>query len=197
MAVTTVAPEPAVEEEPAPRRWTVEEFERIPDDVLPEGERLEPIDGLIYTKMSQNDPHVYSAYLRNEALRAAFGSDFSILSQSSLRLGGNDKPEPDLAVVQGQLRLRQGERLDLRDRLVLVAEVSDTTLRRDQTLKAAIYARQTVPEYWIVNLQNRTLEVRRRPRGEAYAETVVFGLDESVAVGSGEIAVAGLFPEAD
>ena len=192
--MTTVAPAPA-SQEAAPRRWTVEEFERLPDDIFPEGERAELIDGQIYTKMSQNDPHVYSVYLVTEALRAAFGPDFSVLSQSSLRLGEGDKPEPDLAVVQGRLKFRQGERLDLRSRLVLVVEVSDTTLRRDQTLKASLYARQGVPEYWIVNLQNRTLEVRRRPRGDAYAETVVFGSDERVAVGGGEVAVAGLLPD--
>ena len=46
---------------------------------------------------------------------------------------------------------------------VLVVEVSDTTLKMDQTGKAASHARAGIPEYWIVNLNERVLEVHRLP----------------------------------
>lgn len=197
MAVTTVTPMPAAATF-GPRRWTIEEFERIPDDILPEGERLELIDGLIYTKMGQNDPHIYALHFAFDALRAVFGPDFAVLMQASLKIGEDAKPEPDLAVLKGRLGDLQGQRLRPASDILLLVEVSDTTLNQDRNLKASLYARHEVPEYWIVNLQNRTLEVRRRPRPELgeYAETIVFREGESVPAGDGEVAVADLLPKA-
>ncbi len=196
MAVTTVAPVPAVEV--APRRWTVEEFERIPDGVFPEGERVELIEGLIYTNMGQNDPHYFALHYAIELVRAAFGEGFIVVNQAPTRFAEGSKVEPDLLVLRGRLRDYEGRRVDPPADVALLVEVSDTSLAYDTTVKATLYAKQGVPEYWIVNLQNRTLEVRRRPRPEmgAYAETVVFREDESVAVGSGSVAVGDLFPRA-
>jgi Uma2 family endonuclease len=45
----------------------------------------------------------------------------------------------------------------------LVVEISDTTLRQDRQIKSALYARAGVPEYWILVLKSRVLEVRRDP----------------------------------
>lgn len=70
----------------------------------------------------------------------------------------------------------------------LVVEISDATLRADQTTKAALYARAGVAEYWIVNLVDRTLEVRRMPSplegellGHCYRFTQILLPGESIA----------------
>jgi Uma2 family endonuclease len=55
--------------------------------------------------------------------------------------------------------------------VLLVVEVSDTTPRYDQETKARDYAIAGIPEYWIVNLPERLLEVRRDPSGDRW-ETV-------------------------
>jgi hypothetical protein len=46
---------------------------------------------------------------------------------------------------------------------VLVVEISDTTLAQDRAIKAGLYARAGIPEYWIVNLPERVVEVYRGP----------------------------------
>ncbi len=66
----------------------------------------------------------------------------------------------DLAIVLGSIR--DYKRAHPTNAL-LVVEVSESSLKFDQTRKARIYARAGIPEYWIVNLQDRCVEVRRDP----------------------------------
>jgi Uma2 family endonuclease len=47
------------------------------------------------------------------------------------------------------------------------SHVSDTSLKQDRLTKRAIYAAGGIPEYWIVNLRDDCVEVRRRPEPEA------------------------------
>jgi Uma2 family endonuclease len=50
---------------------------------------------------------------------------------------------------------------------MIVAEVSESTLRDDQTRKMGLYAASGIPEYWIANLVKRQLEVHREPAADA------------------------------
>jgi Uma2 family endonuclease len=52
---------------------------------------------------------------------------------------------------------------------MLAVEVSDTTLRRDRRVKLALYASAGIPEFWIVNLEVREVELYRSPTGDTYA----------------------------
>ena len=193
--MTTVAPTP-VAEEIGPRKLTIEEFERIPDDLFPEGERVELIAGLIYTRMGQNDPHIFALHYALDALRAVFGEGHTLMIQAPTRFETDTKVEPDIMVLKGRVEDYEGRRVNPAEDVALLVEVSDSTLLRDQTLKAGLYANQGVPEYWIVNLPNRTLEVRRLPRPEGYAEIRIYAEGERVSVNGGEIPVTDLLPKA-
>jgi Uma2 family endonuclease len=74
------------------------------------------------------------------------------------------EPEPDAAVVRGGLRDYPDRHPGASD-VILVVEVADASLERDQTLKKRIYAKAGIPVYWIVNLLERRLEVHRDPSG--------------------------------
>jgi Uma2 family endonuclease len=58
---------------------------------------------------------------------------------------------------------------------LLVVEVSDTSLKQDRLTKRAIYAAGGIPEYWIVNLRDHCVEVRRNPEPEErrYASVLI------------------------
>lgn len=73
--------------------------------------------------------------------------------------------------------------------------MSDSTLAEDRGRKARLCAKHGIPEYWIVNVPGRTLEVRRKPRAEGYAETRVYAEGESIPVGGGAVAVADVLPK--
>ena len=195
MAVTTVAPIP-VAQETGPRKLTIEEFERLPENFFPEGERAELIDGLIYTKMGQNDPHAFALRYSFRVLAGVFGIGFEITVQCPLKLGDGGKPEPDLLVLRGQTEDYEERRVDPPADVELLVEISDSSLAYDRGTKANLYARHGVPEYWIVNLPNRTVEVRRLPRADGYAEIRIYAEGESVSVNGGEVSVADLLPKA-
>jgi Uma2 family endonuclease len=77
---------------------------------------------------------------------------------------------------------------------VLIVEVADSTLAFDRRRKLALYARNGVPEYWIVNLPDACVEVHRQPAGETYGERRVFHAGETIEVGGATIPVADLLP---
>lgn len=82
-------------------------------------------------------------------------------TQAPLNLGRHDDPQPDVVVVVGSERDYIGS--DNRVQPLLVIEVSDTTLAYDRGRKARRYGRAGIADYWIVNLQDRRLEVYRNP----------------------------------
>ena len=81
-----------------------------------------------------------------------------IRGKSPVRIPEFDEPEPDLAIIRGSwemYRTRHPEPADI----VLLVEVSDSTLARDRGEKRAAYARGRISVYWIINLVDRQVEV--------------------------------------
>lgn len=64
--------------------------------------------------------------------------------------------------------------------LRLVVELSDTNLRFDCTVKAGLYARAGIPDYWILDLNGRRAIVHRDPREGRYESIVSYAADETV-----------------
>jgi Uma2 family endonuclease len=65
---------------------------------------------------------------------------------------------------------------------LLVVEVASSSLPRDRLSKARIYAHAGIPEYWIVNLRERVLEVSRDPDAPraVYRDLATFGPGDAV-----------------
>ncbi len=146
---------------PQVRRWTREEYYMMTEaGIFGPGERVELIEGAIINMTPQKSPHMAAIGLADEALRLAFGSGFHVRTQGPLALAPDSEPGPDAAVVRGTVRdyVKAHPTTAL-----LVVEVSDTTLAFDRGPKAGLYARAGIPEYWIVNLNDRLLEVYRDP----------------------------------
>jgi Uma2 family endonuclease len=81
--------------------------------------------------------------------------------------------------------------------VLLVVEVSDATLGFDRSRKARIYAESGIPEYWILNLIDRYLEVHREPQNGAYQSITVFpeaGTVSPLAAPAAAVAVGDLLP---
>lgn len=104
--------------------------------------------------------------LANEALRTAFGPEWRVRVQLPIALDEESEPEPDVSVAPGPLRDSSETKPS---RLVLVVEIAETGLALEREFKGSLYARAGVPEYWIVNLKGRVLEVYREPGPDAAA----------------------------
>jgi Uma2 family endonuclease len=81
--------------------------------------------------------------------------------------------------------------------VLLPVEVSDTTLRYDLRIKAKLYARAGILEYWVADLNRRRLIVHRQPEQGQYLSVVAYDVDESVtplAALEHSVPVRNLFP---
>ncbi len=82
--------------------------------------------------------------------------------------------------------------------VLLLVEVSDSTLKKDQGRKSRLYAKAGIRDYWIINIQNQTIEVRREPLGGKYQSLTVYHVGENVhplAFPDVALAVGRLFPD--
>ena len=169
MTALAAPPGPALLVEPQARRWTREEFYRLAEIGFFRGQRAELIEGEIMVLSPQKAEHFTTTDRVSELLRNAFGTGYHVRMQGPLELGPHSEPEPDVAVVVGT-RDQYAKRHPTT--AALIVEVSDTTLLSDRTRKASLYARAGIADYWIVNLVDRRLEVRRTPIADA---TQVYG----------------------
>lgn len=198
-----VLAEDNLETEELPRlRWTFDEYYRLGELGIFDNRRVELIDGEICEMSPMTSPHAASVTRAHSRLYDVLGRDVLIRVQLPLRIESQgSEPEPDVAVVQG--------RDDFYSALhpttaLLIVEVSHTTLTYDRRTKSGLYACANVPEYWILNLAERQLEVRRNPAphatarfGFSYRSLTIYDENQSVAplcAPETEILVADLLP---
>ena len=178
-------------------RVTRERYLQLVDDgTIGADDRVELLDGVIVAMSPQNPAHAgvvgkLAIRLGDVARPAAF-----VRVQSPLDLGRMSMPEPDLAVVSGCPDDYMGVHPTT---ALLVVEVADSSVIQDRLTKAALYAAADVPEYWLVNLRDRCLEVHRRPvpRERRYADVRVARAGERVApvaFPGVEIEIAAILP---
>jgi Uma2 family endonuclease len=89
--------------------------------------------------------------------------------QGPIQISPGSRPEPDIALLKPQ-RYSAKKPVTPSD-VLLVVEVADTTLKYDREEKGPLYAEAGIPEYWIVNLPERVIEVYIEPSGGSYKQT--------------------------
>jgi Uma2 family endonuclease len=158
------------------KRFTRSEVDRMVALGIFDGQRCELIDGELIDKMGQNPPHAQAIRNLFAWLAGLFGAG-RLQMQLPVEVKPGDSewslPEPDIAVL-AEAGGEYGKRHPRGDELLLIVEVADTSLRQDLTTKRDLYARASVSEYWVVDLQSRRVNVHRNPEQGEYRETVVF-----------------------
>lgn len=142
------------------RRWRRLEYERLVELGMFTGERLELLAGRLVVREPQGSAHAALAAHVGTVLAAAFGPGWHVRLHAPLALDPYSEPEPDVAVVAGSARDYLAAHPAT---AALAVEIADSSLRLDRRVKAALYARAAIPEYWIVNLVARVVEVHRDP----------------------------------
>ena len=165
------------------RPFSVREYERmIETGVLGEDDPVELLEGWIVFKMTRNPPHDVAVALASELLIRLLPAGWHVRSQSAITTP-DSVPEPDLAVVRGNQRDYAARHPGPAD-VALAIEVADTSLGRDRSDKARVYARGGIPAYWIVNLIDGVVEVYTDPSGPAsgadYRKCAAFPRGQSI-----------------
>ena len=157
----------AVVEAPHVRLWTRDEYYQMAALGLFRGQRVELILGHIIEISPQSSRHATVVLLVQEAVRQAFGPGYVVRSQLPLYVETSSDPEPDIAVVAGDIRDNMDEHPAS---ALLIVEVADSSLQYDRVTKASVYAKAQIADYWIVNLVEGIVEVYRSPQSDDAAE---------------------------
>lgn len=149
------------------RRFSLAEYFKLGELGFFEGERVELLDGAIVQTSPKGVRHDYAIQALNRLLVLALADRAGIRVQSAFALDEEFAPEPDIAVIPLSTPT---DRHPSESHLLI--EVADSSLEYDRGLKAERYAAAGVPEYWIVNLIESTVEVYRDPDGSRYQPRV-------------------------
>ena len=160
-------------------------------------ERLELTDGEIVPMSPQGPKHVSATRRTARQMRRLFGEDdWSIREEKPLALSDYQERYPDIVVARGG-DAEYDDRITEASDAVLIIEVADTTLTFDQDVKGPEYAAAGIPEYWIVNLPERCLEVYQSPGSTGYPPPAIFQRSDRVPVAAASgalVAVVDLLP---
>jgi Uma2 family endonuclease len=148
---------------PTARRFSVEEYHRmIQSGILAENDLVQLVDGWIIEIPPIGPEHSTSTALVGAAIDSVLPAGWIVRRQDPITLASGE-PEPDIVVARGNIR-DYSTRHPGPAGIALVVEVADATLKFDRMEKASEYAAAGIPEYWIVNLVDRQIEVHRHPQ---------------------------------
>ncbi|MEG4352275.1 Uma2 family endonuclease [Microcoleus sp. LAD1_D3] len=163
------------------RKWTVKEYHKLGEMGFfhPE-ERVELLSGNIIKMSAKGTAHTSATRRTASVLSDLLGNQAAVYTQDPIALDDNSEPEPDIAVV----------RIDPFDyathhptpsEVYLIIEVADTSLAYDREIKAKIYARSGIADYWVLNVGDRQLHVFREPTENGYQSEVILGETASIS----------------
>ena len=177
----TIEPVPVLTDWPARKRWTRTECDRFEALGGFDGQRYELIEGELINKMGKNQPHV----LMLAALGEWFNRNFPgrVMTEAPVEVALEDapinEPEPDLLLLHGRRTALGGQRPSPQD-VALLIEVADSTRAFDTTVKAKLYARAGVLDYWVVDVKANRVVVFREPREGSYTSVIGYDATEMI-----------------
>ena len=160
-----------VERTPPPRPITVDEYydmDRL--GLLEPDARVELIEGEVVHMPPIGSRHGSVTEFLDHLLHDAVGDRARVRGQLPVRLDNLSEPVPDVAVVKPRADRYTRSHPTPSD-VLLIVEVSRSTLRDDINVKVPLYARHGIPEVWIVDLKNNLLRTYRSPSDGRYQDT--------------------------
>ena len=166
---------------PARKLFSVREYEElIATGFFTGKKRVELIEGELIEKMTQGDPHIGCINRLNRIFMRSLGDDFIVSVQNAIVVNPYSAPEPDVAILRFREDFYASGKAKPED-VLLVIEVSDSTVHFDRQTKMPLYARAGIEEAWLVNLPRKALEVYRSPANGKYQIVQKPGKNESIS----------------
>jgi Uma2 family endonuclease len=156
---------------PTRMRISTDRFEMmIAAGVLTKYDRIELVEGDMLDMAPIGDQHTAIASRLHEFFVFALARSATIVGGGAIKLGDFSQPQPDLMLLKRRADFYSGKRPEAPDVLLLI-EVSDSSLAFDLGVKLNLYARYGVSEYWVVDVEGRRVLCHREPTPKGYART--------------------------
>lgn len=153
--------------QPVRLRFSVDEYyQMIELGMLKDYERAEIIEGELIKKMTVGDRHAAVVNILNRFFSRNLPDNILVSVQNPVRLTDFNEPEPD--IILADLTKFDGKRHPRPAEVLLLIEVSDSTVKYDRDKKLPLYAEAEIAEVWIVNLPNEIIEIHTKPKFGLY-----------------------------
>ena len=165
-----------------PRLLTISEYQQMVEvGILRADERVELLAGKIYQRGPIGGRHAGMVKKLNRLFSQLVGDKAVISVQDPLAIPAYSAPEPDLMLLRPPLARYLDKHPEAADVLLLI-EVADSTVARDQVLKLPLYAEAEVAEVWLINLPAQQIECYAEPKASHYALRRILQAGEHIAV---------------
>ncbi|MGK7939576.1 MAG: Uma2 family endonuclease [Crocosphaera sp.] len=152
------------------RKFNVNEYHRMAETgILTPEDRVELIRGEIIAMSPIARKDAAALNRLTNLFPPLLGNKAIVSVQNSIKLDNYSEPQPDLVLLKPRSDFYESKIPEAED-IYLLIEVSDSTITYDQQIKLLLYAESNINEVWIVNLNNKTLEVYRQPQNKVYLE---------------------------
>ncbi len=162
------------------RLLTVDEYHKMGEaGILKPDDKVELINGEIITMSPINSKHASYVKRINALFTKLVGEDAIISIQDPVRLNKHSEPEPDIAILKFRADYYSKKHPTAED-VILLIEVSDSSVNVDRSFKLPLYAKSGIQEFWIINLKNNQIEVYKNPKGDTYETKEIFKKEKSI-----------------
>jgi Uma2 family endonuclease len=165
------------------RSFTVHDVGRMIDNgIMEEDERVELVEGELVVMAAKGYTHDLIKNGLNLALVQALPSDMMIGVENSIQFTDHTILQSDLAVFKRSSRVRSDANFAYFDpgNLLLAIEVAVSSLNYDRGLKARLYARYGVSEFWVIDADERIAWVHRGPNDDSWSSITERGATEAL-----------------
>jgi len=181
---------------PHPKKFTTETYHKMSElGLFPEGDRLELIKGEIIEMSPVGWKHASCVKRLNHLFMKKMGDQVIVGVQDPIQLDNNSEPQPDLVLLKPRSDFYGNEHPQPKDILLLI-EVSDSSLEYDRTVKIPLYAENKISEVWLVDLNESCLEIYRKPYQNYYQNIQKLSVINSIILSNFpefEIKISDLF----
>jgi Uma2 family endonuclease len=153
-------------------KWSLDEWHELVDSGVLAGKPVELLEGNIVEMSPEGIEHSYTNQSVSDYLRNLLQGKAHIRDAHPITLD-NSEPEPDIAIVQLPTTIYR-QHHPFPQNIYLLIEVSNRTLKKDLEEKIITYARNSIPEYWVIDLKNKKLIVHTQPQNGIYAQIIEY-----------------------
>ena len=149
-------------------KWTIDKWHELVDSGVLDGQKVELLEGEIIDMSPEGIPHRNTSHETAKYLRKLLGESAEVYEAHPITLD-NSEPEPDIAIVRSPSTIYRDRHPYEKDIYWLI-EVANRSLKKDLEQKTITYARNNIPEYWVIDLVNRKLIVHINPYEDKYLQ---------------------------
>lgn len=161
------------------RQFSVAEYHRMVESgIFGSNGQVELLEGWIVNRMSHKPPHASSVTRVVTRVGRILPTGWTMRVQLPITLADSE-PEPDVTLARGEEEIYDARHPGPADIGVLI-EVGDSSVLSDRRYKGELYAKAKIPEFWLINLVERKIEIYTKPRGGKYHKKIEYTESQTV-----------------